>query len=361
MKTFFKFLIASLALGFSFARADQFALPYGWTGGNGILGQCLLSNGAPTAPSFQACPGGGGGTVSSVGLTLPSIFTVTGSPVTTSGALAATFATGQTANSFLASPNGSTGAVSLRTIVLADLPPINVASTANGGVTGSLATTNGGTGQNTITLGDLLYGSASNVLSKLAGNTTTTKQFLSQTGNGTVSAAPVWGAIASADLANLAPSFGDIAVTNINVTGTNIPTTGLSKSGGGSLLLNAAGVTGASIGSGTSKTLAVSFGLLAGGTKFTAAGTGCTVGTTTGGNTGGTFALAAGPCTSVVLTLNGATGSTMTNGWTCQAHDRTAPTVLIGGESSSTATTATITIPAGAGATDVISFSCTGY
>jgi hypothetical protein len=59
--------------------------------------------------------------------------------------------------------------------------------------------------------------------------------------------------------------------------------------------------------------------------------------------------------------MNGATGITATNGWTCQAHDRTAPTVLIGGESSSTTTTASFTIPAGAGATDVISFSCTGF
>lgn len=97
------------------------------------------------------------------------------------------------------------------------------------------------------------------------------------------------------------------------------------------------------------------------GTKFTAAGTGCTVGTTTGGAYAGTFALAAGPCTSVALTIAGATGATSVNGWSCQAHDRTAPTVLIGGEASSTTTTATITIPAGAGATDVISFSCVGF
>jgi len=107
--------------------------------------------------------------------------------------------------------------------------------------------------------------------------------------------------------------------------------------------------------------LTVASGIISAGTKFTAAGTGCTVGTTTGGATAGTFTLAAGPCTSVAITMNGATGVTAPNGWTCQAHDRTAPTVLIGGESSSTTTTATITIPAGAGATDVISFSCTGY
>lgn len=97
------------------------------------------------------------------------------------------------------------------------------------------------------------------------------------------------------------------------------------------------------------------------GTKFTAVGTGCTIGATTGGHSAGLFTLAAGPCTSVVVTMNGATGSTSLNGWTCQAHDRNTSTALIGGESSSTATTATFTIPVGAGTTDVISFSCTGF
>lgn len=68
-----------------------------------------------------------------------------------------------------------------------------------------LPATQGGTGQTTITLGDLIYGSASNVLSKLAGNTTTTKQFLGQTGNGTISAAPVWGALTAGDFQGLSP------------------------------------------------------------------------------------------------------------------------------------------------------------
>ena len=53
---------------------------------------------------------------------------------------------------------------------------------------------------NTSVLGDLWYGSASNVVSTLAGNITTTKQFLTQTGSGAVSAAPVWGTIAAGDL-----------------------------------------------------------------------------------------------------------------------------------------------------------------
>lgn len=63
----------------------------------------------------------GAGTVASVGLSAPSIFSVSGSPVTTSGTLALGFAAGQTANLFLASPNGSAGAVGLRAIAWGDV------------------------------------------------------------------------------------------------------------------------------------------------------------------------------------------------------------------------------------------------
>ena len=99
-------------------------------------------------------------------------------------------------------------------------------------------------------------------------------------------------------------------------------------------------------------------GLLSNGTKFTT--TGCSVSSTTGGATAGVFTLGANSCT-VIVTLNGATGFTATNGWQCWAVDRTAPTILIGGNSSSTSTTASFVIPAGAGATDVIGFGCQGY
>jgi hypothetical protein len=94
------------------------------------------------------------------------------------------------------------------------------------------------------------------------------------------------------------------------------------------------------------------------GTKFTASG--CSNSATAGGASAGVFTIGATSCT-VVVTISGATGATAPNGWTCQAHDRTHPTVLIGGESSSTTTTASITIPAGASTSDVISFSCTAY
>jgi len=65
---------------------------------------------------------------------------------------------------------------------------VNLAQSA--AVTGVLDETNGGTGQSTITTGDLLYGSASNVLSKLAGVATGNALI-----SGGVSTAPAWGKI----------------------------------------------------------------------------------------------------------------------------------------------------------------------
>jgi hypothetical protein len=76
--------------------------------------------------------GGSSGTVTSVGLSLPSIFTVTNSPVTTSGTLTATLAS-QTANTFLASPNGASGVPTFRAIVGADIPTLNQSTTGNAG------------------------------------------------------------------------------------------------------------------------------------------------------------------------------------------------------------------------------------
>lgn len=84
-------------------------------------------------PADSSCFGGGGGgsgTVTSVAMTVPAWLTVAGSPITVSGTLAVTATTGQTANEFLATPNGSTGAVGLRTIVAADLPAIPLSGLA---------------------------------------------------------------------------------------------------------------------------------------------------------------------------------------------------------------------------------------
>lgn len=63
------------------------------------------------------------GGVTSVGLSLPAVFSVSGSPVTSTGTLTASYVS-QAANLLLASPNGSSGTPSFRSLVSADLPTI---------------------------------------------------------------------------------------------------------------------------------------------------------------------------------------------------------------------------------------------
>ena len=81
-------------------------------------------------------------TVSSVALAAPSIFTVTGSPVTSAGTLTLTLSS-QAQNEIFASPNGAAGAPGFRSLVLGDLPA---------GV-GELAAAQTWTGANTYTEG----------------------------------------------------------------------------------------------------------------------------------------------------------------------------------------------------------------
>lgn len=64
----------------------------------------------------------GTGTVTSVGLTVPSWLSVTGSPVTTSGSFAVSATTGQAANMVLATPDLATGAIAERVLTPNDLP-----------------------------------------------------------------------------------------------------------------------------------------------------------------------------------------------------------------------------------------------
>lgn len=123
--------------------------------------------------SFSAL---GGGTVTSVGLAMPSIFTVSHSPVTTSGTLTATLNT-QNANIVFAGPaSGAAAAPTFRALVADDLPTVPA--------------TKGGTGLTSYTVGDLLYADTGTSLAALpdvaVGNALI---------SGGVGVAPSWGKI----------------------------------------------------------------------------------------------------------------------------------------------------------------------
>ena len=102
------------------------AVPYG-TGtayaftAAGTVGQVLTSNGAgvPTWTTPTT------GTVTSVGLAMPVQFTVTNSPVTSSGTLTAAFTT-QAVNSIFAGPSSGVAAVpTFRALTTADIPALS--------------------------------------------------------------------------------------------------------------------------------------------------------------------------------------------------------------------------------------------
>jgi len=216
-------------------------------------------------------------TISSSDAYVGTVTSVTGtSPVASSGGTtpAISLASGygdtqnpyasKTANYVLAAPNGTAGVPTFRAIVAADIPTLNQNTTGtaanitassnsslttlsalslpgsqvsgnisgnSANVTGTVAIANGGTGQTTkaagydalnpnTTLGDIAYRGASNNVS-LAGNTTTTKKFLAQTGTGTVSAAPAWATIVAGDVPTLnqdtTGSAGSLVTTNFSI------------------------------------------------------------------------------------------------------------------------------------------------
>lgn len=114
-------------------------------------------------------------------------------------------------------------------------------------------TTQGGTDITSYTLGDTLYASAADTLAKLAGNTTTTKKFLSQTGTGAASTAPSWEVLDPSDINTQYGSFYfdfsttlSGSITNVQTTIPVVTTSGFSSAGAiiiGAELITYTGIT----------------------------------------------------------------------------------------------------------------------
>jgi hypothetical protein len=105
--------------------------------------------------------------------------------------------------------------ISVAAIQAGDVPTLNQNTSGTAaGLSSTLVIGSGGTGQTTAaaaynalspmtTAGDTVYGGTAGAGTRLAGNTTATKNFLTQTGTGSASAAPAWGTIAAGDVPTL--------------------------------------------------------------------------------------------------------------------------------------------------------------
>jgi hypothetical protein len=203
-----------------------------------------------------------------------------------------------------AAANGTPGGVTSFSAGATGFSP-STATTGAVTLSGTLLATYGGTGQSGYTTGDLLYASSSTALSKLAGNTTATKQFLTQTGNGSASAAPGWGSIVNADI----PS----ALTGKTYNGLTLTaaTTGFTVAGGT-----------------TSKTLTVSNTLTLSGTDSSTLNIGG----------GGTLGSAAYTASAAYAPSAGSTSVTTLGTVTSGTWNATAVAVAYGGTGATTLT-----------------------
>lgn len=137
------------------------------TGSSGANGQVLSSTGTGV---LWTNGGGGGGGVSSVGLSMPSIFSVANSPVTSSGTLAVSLVS-ESANLVWAGPTSGSAAPTFRSLVVGDLPTTgtwpfagtisgNLIFSGNPKFTGELLDSTGSAGTN----GQILSSTGSGIL-----------------------------------------------------------------------------------------------------------------------------------------------------------------------------------------------------
>ncbi len=105
-----------------------------------------------------------------------------------------------------------------------DRVTVTVASAGGGANHNLLSVTHPDTVPDSPVLGDLIIGNATPAWARLAGQTTTTRKFLRQTGTGSASALPVWDTVAAGDLP--AHTHAESDVTNLVTDLSNRPVKG---------------------------------------------------------------------------------------------------------------------------------------
>ncbi len=184
----------------------------------GRTGAVTLSNqdisGLGSLATDNAVSGGSGGMITDD--------TITDADISAGAAIVdtklATIATsGKVANSATTAASANAASAIVARDASGNFAAGTITATLNGNATnvsGTVAIANGGTGATTAigafdalspltTLGDILYSGANGTDSRLPGNSSTTKQFLSSSGNGTAAGAPAWGALSAGDIPNL--------------------------------------------------------------------------------------------------------------------------------------------------------------
>jgi hypothetical protein len=123
----------------------------GGAGGSATTVQAIAGGSFATKSYVDTAVSGLGG-VSSVALSLPNVFTVSGSPVTTSGTLSATLAT-QPANRIFAGPGtGADASPSFRALVASDIPDISGTYLTTSSASSTYLPLAGGTISNNLTI-----------------------------------------------------------------------------------------------------------------------------------------------------------------------------------------------------------------
>jgi hypothetical protein len=186
--------------------------------------------------------GGGGGTVTSVGLSMPAEFSVTNSPVTGSGTLTVAKAN-QSVNTVYAGPgSGGAGAPGFRSLVAADIPSHNHAA---GNInSGQLAMANGGTGASLSdpgadrmlfwddSAGTMTWMSLGTGLSISGGTTLNSSGGIS--GSGTTGVMPIWTGSTSLDDSPIAQDQNG----TLEISGTADPQLRILGTGSGHALIH---------------------------------------------------------------------------------------------------------------------------